>query len=80
MASIEKRKRNDQLHGYARYRDPGGVQLVKVFGHSSPEITWRVYSYMMPSDDEAGRAAMTKTMAKLAGVAPLLPREASGAV
>ena len=35
MASIEKRTRNDQLRWYARYRDPGGTQLVKVFGRNS---------------------------------------------
>jgi len=54
----------------------GGTSVVAVsrwLGHSSPEITWRVYSYLMPSDEEAGRAAMTKTMAKLAGVAQMLP-------
>ena len=32
MGSIEKRARNGQLRWYARYRDPGGTQLVKVFG------------------------------------------------
>jgi integrase len=32
VASIEKRMRNGQLRWYARYRDPGGTQLVKVFG------------------------------------------------
>jgi integrase len=60
----------------------GGTSVVVVshwLGHSSPEITWRVYSYMMPSDDEAGRVAMTKTMRKLARVAPPLPSEAPDA-
>jgi hypothetical protein len=33
LASIEKRKRNGELHWYARYRDPGDAQLVKVFDH-----------------------------------------------
>jgi hypothetical protein len=32
VASIQKRMRNGQLRWYARYRDPGGTQLVKVFG------------------------------------------------
>jgi integrase len=32
VASIEKRMRNGQLRWHARYRDPGGTQLVKVFG------------------------------------------------
>ena len=32
MASIEKRMRNGQLRWCARYRGPGGTQLVKVFG------------------------------------------------
>jgi integrase len=56
-----------------------GVSVVAVsrwLGHSSPEITWRVYSYLMPNDDEVGRAAMAKTMgAVLADVSPLCPRE-----
>jgi integrase len=59
----------------------GGTSVVAVsrwLGHSSPEITWRVYSYLMPSDETAGRAAMTKTMARLAGVAPLLPDASRG--
>jgi hypothetical protein len=32
VASIQKRMRNGQLRWYGRYRDPGGMQLVKVFG------------------------------------------------
>ncbi len=46
----------------------GGTSVVAVsrwLGHSSPEITWRVYSYLMPSDEETGRAAMTETMRRL---------------
>ena len=41
-------------------------------GHSSPGITWRVYSYLMATDeDAAGRAAMGRTMsAQLADVYP----------
>jgi integrase len=31
VASIEKRSRNGQLRWYARFRDPSGAQLVKVF-------------------------------------------------
>src|SRR5581483_8890954 len=31
MASIEKRQRNDRVRYYARYRDPSGRQVVKVF-------------------------------------------------
>jgi integrase len=53
-----------------------GVSVVAVsrwLGHSSPEITWRVYSYLMPNDDEIGRAAMAQTMRR---VAPLLPADA----
>jgi hypothetical protein len=34
VASSEKRKRNGQLRWYARYRDPGGAQLVKVFARN----------------------------------------------
>ena len=45
---------------------------VAVAGHSSPEITWRVYSYLMASDEDAGRAAMGRTMsALLADVYPM---------
>jgi integrase len=60
-----------------------GVSVVAVsgwLGHSSPEITWRVYSYMMRNDDEVGRAAMAKTMsAVLAPIAPRLPNETADA-
>jgi integrase len=58
-----------------------GVSVVAVsrwLGHSSPEITWRVYSYLMANDNEVGRAAMAKTMGKLADVSPMCPREAPG--
>jgi hypothetical protein len=34
-------------------------------GHSSAQNTWRVYSYLMPSDEKAGRARMTKRMQRL---------------
>jgi integrase len=61
-----------------------GVSVVAVsrwLGHSSPEITWRVYSYLMPNDEAVGRAAMAATMrAVTAGVAPALPREAPNAL
>lgn len=46
----------------------GGVSIVAVsrwLGHSSPEITWRVYSYLMASDEDAGRAAMAATLARV---------------
>ena len=45
-----------------------GVSVVAVsrwLGHSSPEITWRVYSYLMPNDDQVGRAAMAKNLSKI---------------
>jgi hypothetical protein len=35
VASIERRKRGRQLRWYARYRDPLGTQLVKVFDHKA---------------------------------------------
>jgi hypothetical protein len=35
VVSIEKRMRNGQLRWYARYRDPGGTQLVKVLAANS---------------------------------------------
>lgn len=38
-----------------------GVNVVAVsrwLGHSDPSITYRVYAYVMPSDEDAGRAAM----------------------
>ncbi len=47
----------------------GGVSVVAVsrwLGHCSPEITWRVYSYLKASDDDdAGRAAMAATPARV---------------
>lgn len=46
----------------------GGVSVVAVsrwLGHSSPEITWRVYSYLMASDETAGRAAMAATLSRI---------------
>lgn len=52
----------------------GGTSVVAVsewLGHSSPEITWRVYSYLMASDQEVGRAALTKTLARvISGASP----------
>jgi integrase len=53
-----------------------GVSVVAVsrwLGHSDPSITYKVYSYLTKNDDEIGRAAMSKTMAR---VAPVLPSEA----
>jgi integrase len=51
-----------------------GVSVVAVsrwLGHSSPEITYRVYAYLRPDDETAGRAAMAEGMAKIiAGVYP----------
>ena len=48
-------------------------------GHSNPEITCRVYSYLMPGDEHVGRAAMATTIAKVAQaeVYPLCTREAT---
>ena len=42
-----------------------GVSIVAVsswLGHSSPEITCRVYAYLKPDDEQAGRDAIAKTM------------------
>lgn len=42
-----------------------GVSVVAVsrwLGHSSPEITYRVYAYLKPDDERAGRAALAETM------------------
>ena len=56
-----------------------GVSVVAVshwMGHSSPEITWRVYAYLMPSDEGTGRAAMASVMTALdPGVYPLCTGE-----
>lgn len=41
------------------------VAVSQWLGHASPEITWRVYSYLMANDQEVGRAAMMTTMAKV---------------
>jgi integrase len=45
-----------------------GVSVVAVsrwLGHSSPEITYRVYAYLKPDDEQAGRDAIAKTMRRL---------------
>lgn len=59
-----------------------GVSVVAVsrwLGHSSPEITWRVYSYLMAADEEVGRAAMRATMGRLIpDVYPLCTPAVSG--
>jgi hypothetical protein len=45
-------------------------------GHSSPEITWKVCSYLMASAEDAGRAAKGRTMsALLADVYPMSTRD-----
>jgi integrase len=58
-----------------------GVSVVAVsrwLGHSSPEITYRVYSYLKPDDEQAGRAALAETMRSIVpGVYPLCTRAAS---
>ncbi len=62
----------------------GGVSVVAVsewLGHSSPEITWRVYSYLMANDQEVGRAAMAKTMTKVVpDVYPACTAEHAGGI
>lgn len=59
----------------------GGVSVVAVsrwMGHSSPEITWRVYSYLMASDEDTGRAAMAATLARVVpDVYPTCTRQAA---
>jgi integrase len=45
-----------------------GVSVVAVsrwLGHSSPEITYRVYAYRKPDDEQAARDATAKTMRQL---------------
>jgi integrase len=58
-----------------------GVSVVAVsrwLGHSSPEITYRVYAYLKPDDERAGRAALAETMRSIVpDVYPLCTREAS---
>jgi integrase len=47
-----------------------GVSVVAVsrwLGHSSPEITWRVYSYLMANDEQVGRDAMRSALAAVLG-------------
>lgn len=41
------------------------VAVSRWLGHSSPDITWRVYSYLMASDEDAGRAAMVATLGRI---------------
>jgi hypothetical protein len=47
VASIEKRVRDGVVRWYARFR--------------CPEITYRVYAYLKPDDELAGRAAIART-------------------
>lgn len=58
-----------------------GVSVVAVsrwLGHSSPEITYRVYAYLKPDDEQAGRAALAETLRSIVpDVYPLCTREAS---
>ncbi|SDY21623.1 Site-specific recombinase XerD [Modestobacter sp. DSM 44400] len=58
-----------------------GVSVVAVarwLGHSSPEITYRVYAYLRPDDETAGRLAMAETMHKIIpDVYPACTREPS---
>lgn len=58
-----------------------GVSVVAVsrwLGHSSPEITYRVYAYLKPDDEQVGRAALAETMRSvIPDVYPLCTREAS---
>ena len=58
-----------------------GVSVVAVsrwLGRSSAEITYRVYAYLRPDDEAAGRSAMAKTMRKMIpGVHPTCTQEAS---
>ena len=50
-------------------RGVSGVAVSHCLGHSSPEITYRVYAYLRaylrPDDEAAGRAAMSQTMCKI---------------
>lgn len=44
-------------------------------GHSSPEIGWRVYSYLMANDEKVGRVAMATAMGRIAAsVSPNCPQ------
>lgn len=56
-----------------------GVSIVAVsrwLGHSSPEITYRVYAYLKPDDEAATRAALASTLAKIIpDVYPMCTRE-----
>lgn len=55
------------------------VAVSRGLGHSNPEITWSVYSYLMPGDEHMGHAAMARTIAKIAhaDVCPLCTSEAT---
>jgi integrase len=61
-----------------------GVSVVAVsswLGHSSPDITYRVYSYLMASDQEVGRSAMTTTLSRVVpDVYPVCNSEAPSAL
>ena len=57
-----------------------GVSVVAVshwLGHSRPEITYRVYAYLRPDDEVAGRAALAEGMRKIIpDVYPVCTRQA----
>ena len=58
-----------------------GVSVVAVsrwLGHSSPEITYRVYAYLRPDDEQAGRVAMAESMRRIVpDVYPLCTADAA---
>ena len=41
------------------------VAVSRWLGHSSPEITYRVYAYLRPNDEQAGRVAMAESMRRI---------------
>ena len=54
------------------------VAVSRWLDHASPEITCRVYAYLKPHDEQAGRAALAETMRSIVpDMYPLCTREAS---
>jgi integrase len=68
-------------HYYGASLISRGVSVVAVsrwLGHSSPEITYRVYAYLKSNDEEVGRTAIGETMRSvIPDVYPLCTAEAS---
>ncbi|MCU1616797.1 MAG: Site-specific recombinase XerD [Frankiales bacterium] len=65
MASLEKRARTDSCAGALISRGVSVVPVSRWRGHSSREITYRVYAHLREDDETAGRAAVAATLGRI---------------